>query len=209
MGFASTALVFIVVMVAAFNVSSSMAATYDVGDTSGWTTMGNIDYNKWSSSKSIHVGDTIRFVYNPKYHNVLQVTSQDYESCTTTSPLATYTTGNDSVQIKGDDTHYYFICGFPGHCKIGQKVAIQVSTSIGQAAKRRSSCYSDPCTSNPTPSFPRTPSFPTPSFQTPFNRPPPSSMIFSPPTTTSSASKFLSNSLFVGLSGATVMFLMH
>ncbi|XP_026410931.1 mavicyanin-like [Papaver somniferum] len=192
------------IIVAALNVSSSTASTYDVGDTSGWTTMGNIDYNKWSSSKSIHVGDTIRFVYNPKYHNVLQVTSQDYESCTTTSPLATYTTGNDSIQIKGDDTHYYFICGVPGHCKIGQKVDIQVSDSLGQATKSRSSCYSDPCTSTPTPSFPRTPYFPTPSF-----RPPPSSMIFSPPTTTSSAFKFLSSSLFIGLTGVTVVFLMH
>ncbi|KAI3831258.1 hypothetical protein MKX03_034044 [Papaver bracteatum] len=206
MGFASTALVFIVVMVAAFDVSSSMAATYDVGDTSGWTSMGNIDYDKWSSSKSIHVGDTIRFVYNPKYHNVLQVTSQDYESCTITSPLATYTTGNDSIQIKGDDTHYYFICGVPGHCKNGQKVDIQISTSLGQATKSRSSCYSDPCTSTPstpTPSFPRTPSFPTPSSQTPFNP------FNSPATFTSSTSKFLSSSLFVGLAGATVMFLMH
>ncbi|KAI3902057.1 hypothetical protein MKW98_013731 [Papaver atlanticum] len=169
MGFASTGLVFIVVMVAALDVSSSMAATYDVGDTSGWTSMGNIDYNKWSSSKSIHVGDTIRkFCLQSKIPQFLQVTPQDYESCTTTSPLATYTTGNDSIQIKGDDTHYYFICGVPGHCKIGQKVDIQVSTSIGQATKSRSSCYSDPCTSNSYPFISQNPFIPNPFISNPF-----------------------------------------
>ncbi|KAI3861101.1 hypothetical protein MKW92_043805 [Papaver armeniacum] len=134
--------------------------------------------------------------------NTKRWASHSSEISSTTSPLATYTTGNDFIQIKGDDTHYYFFCGVPGHCKNGQKVDIQVSTSLGQATKSRSSCYSNPCTSapsTPTPSFPR-----TPSSQTPFYRPPPSSMIYSPATFTSSTSKFLSSSLFVGLAGATL-----
>lgn len=37
----------------------SMATVYKVGDEPGWTTMGNVDYQKWSSSKTFRVGDVI------------------------------------------------------------------------------------------------------------------------------------------------------
>ncbi|XP_026408614.1 mavicyanin-like [Papaver somniferum] len=125
MGFSSKALVFfLVTMMAA---ASSMAATYDVGDTAGWTIMGDVNYDEWASSKTFHAGDTLRFVYNPDCDNVLQVTSSDYKNCTKTAPLATYWTGNDAIPIMGDDDHFYFICGIPSHCKVGQKVEIQVA----------------------------------------------------------------------------------
>ncbi|KAI3908829.1 hypothetical protein MKW98_029379 [Papaver atlanticum] len=128
MGFSSKALVFfLVTMIAA---ASSMAATYDVGDASGWTLMGGVNYNEWASSKTFHAGDTLRFVYNRDFHNVLQVTSSDYESCTTTAPLATYATGNDAIPIMGEDDHFYFICGIPGHCEMDQKVDIQVVAQV-------------------------------------------------------------------------------
>lgn len=38
---------------------ASIAATYNIGDTAGWTTMGNIDYKKWAEGKEFHVGDTL------------------------------------------------------------------------------------------------------------------------------------------------------
>ncbi|KAI3896118.1 hypothetical protein MKX03_020088 [Papaver bracteatum] len=111
MGFSSKALVFfLVTMIAA---ASSMATTYDVGDVSGWTIMGGVNYNEWASSKTFHAGDTLH-----------------YESCTTTAPLATYTTGNDAIPIMGDDDHFYFISGIPGHCEMGQKVDIQVAAQV-------------------------------------------------------------------------------
>lgn len=37
----------------------SYAALYKVGDSAGWTTLGNIDYRKWSATKNFQVGDII------------------------------------------------------------------------------------------------------------------------------------------------------
>ncbi|KAI3913702.1 hypothetical protein MKW98_011763 [Papaver atlanticum] len=181
MGFSSKALVFfLVTMMAA---ASSMAATYDVGDTKGWTIMGDVNYDEWASSKTFHAGDTLRFVYNRDYHNVLQVTSSDYKSCTTTAPLATYWTGNDAIPIIGDDDHFYFICGIPGHCEMGQKVGIQVAAQVPAIS---------PPSATPPPHS--TPSATPPPPSTPSATPPPPSK--------SSASYLLSSSLLVGLVGA-------
>ncbi|XP_026410001.1 mavicyanin-like [Papaver somniferum] len=128
MGFSSKALVFF--LVAMMAAASSMAATYRVGDTAGWSIMGDVDYNEWASSMTFYAGDILRFIYRPDLNNVLQVTSSDYESCTVTSPLATYLTGDDFIPILGDDDHYYFICSEPGHCEFGQKVDIQVASEV-------------------------------------------------------------------------------
>lgn len=65
------------------------------------------------------------FEYNPQAHNVLRVGLEDYRSCNAASPIATYASGNDSVTIMGPG-HYYYICGFEGHCQGGQKVDIRV-----------------------------------------------------------------------------------
>ncbi|MCL7051221.1 hypothetical protein MKW94_023451 [Papaver nudicaule] len=138
MGFSSKASVFFVIaLLIVSNVPSSMSVTHDVGSWSGWTMKGNPNledimgdygnYNVWVSENTFHVGDYLHFVYSPEFHNVLQVTSSDYESCNTTAPLATYATGNDYIPIMGDADHYYFICGFPGNCDSGQKVLIEVA----------------------------------------------------------------------------------
>lgn len=37
----------------------SYAAVYKVGDSAGWTTLGNIDYKKWAATKNFQLGDTI------------------------------------------------------------------------------------------------------------------------------------------------------
>ncbi|XVF66684.1 hypothetical protein PTKIN_Ptkin10aG0056900 [Pterospermum kingtungense] len=86
------------------------AAVYKVGDSAGWTTLGNIDYQKWAASKKFQVGDII-------------ITDRMYEACNVSAPLATYTTGNDSISITAKG-HHYFLCGTPGHCQAGQKVDI-------------------------------------------------------------------------------------
>ena len=36
------------------------AAVYKVGDSAGWTTIGNIDYKQWAATKTFQVGDIIR-----------------------------------------------------------------------------------------------------------------------------------------------------
>jgi len=57
MAFTEKAVVFLLMMMAAFEVSD--AAVHKVGDSSGWTIIGNIDYKKWAATKNFQVGDTI------------------------------------------------------------------------------------------------------------------------------------------------------
>ncbi|GKV42764.1 hypothetical protein SLE2022_170920 [Rubroshorea leprosula] len=101
------------------------AAEYKVGDSAGWTSIGNLDYKQWAATKTFKVGDVIHFEYNPKFHNVMQVTHAMYRACNASAPLATFTTGNDSITITTQG-HHLFICGTPGHCQAGQKVDINV-----------------------------------------------------------------------------------
>lgn len=55
----------------------------------------------------------------------MQVTHADYKACNASSPIATHTTGNDSITISTHG-HHFFLCGVPGHCQAGQKVDINV-----------------------------------------------------------------------------------
>lgn len=73
------------------------------------------------------------FEYNPQFHNVMRVTHAMYRACNASAPIATYTSGNDSIPIttKG---HHYFLCGVPGHCQAGQKVDINVLRTTHQPA---------------------------------------------------------------------------
>lgn len=38
---------------------TSSAVVYKVGDASGWTILGNVNYTDWTSKKNFRVGDTI------------------------------------------------------------------------------------------------------------------------------------------------------
>lgn len=40
-------------------VSVSNGAVYKVGDTAGWTTIGNVDYKHWAATKTFQIGDVI------------------------------------------------------------------------------------------------------------------------------------------------------
>ncbi|KAK1307023.1 hypothetical protein QJS10_CPA10g00221 [Acorus calamus] len=106
----------------------SAGAVYKVGDSQGWTILGNPNYTNWAVSKTFHVGDVVVFEYNKQFHNVLQVTRQAYRACNASAPLATFTSGNDSIPIKTPG-HHYFLCGIPTHCTLGQKVDIRIPKS--------------------------------------------------------------------------------
>ncbi|KAM5569346.1 mavicyanin [Rosa sericea] len=103
----------------------SNATVYKVGDSAGWTTMGNVNYKEWAATKTFRVGDVIKFAYNAQFHNVLRVTHAMYRSCNASVPLESFSTGNDSITIKTKG-HHFFLCGVPGHCQAGQKVDINV-----------------------------------------------------------------------------------
>ncbi|KAJ6955235.1 hypothetical protein NC652_006622 [Populus alba x Populus x berolinensis] len=50
-----------------------MAVVYQVGDSAGWTSMGQVDYQDWAANKNFHGGDTLVFNYNNQFHNVKQL----------------------------------------------------------------------------------------------------------------------------------------
>lgn len=85
------------------------------------------------------------FEYNKEFHNVVRVTHKNFNACNATAPYATWATGNDSFTITRPG-HYYFICGFPGHCWAGQKVDIRVLQPPGPSPS--------PYSQSPTPRSP-------------------------------------------------------
>ncbi|KAL4387126.1 hypothetical protein GQ457_09G019120 [Hibiscus cannabinus] len=152
---------FLMLMAATAWPQLSHESVYKVGDSAGWTTIGNIDYKQWAATKTFKLGDIIIFEYNAQFHNVMRVTHSMYKACNTSAPLVTYTTGNDSINIttKG---HHFFFCGVPGHCQAGQKVDINV-LRLSETAP--ASAPSGPTTATSVPSM----SVPSPSASTAFS----------------------------------------
>ncbi|KAL3648946.1 hypothetical protein CASFOL_005349 [Castilleja foliolosa] len=111
---------------------------YKVGDSAGWTTIGNVNYTAWAYNNTFQLGDVIVFEYNPQFHNVMQVRHAEYRSCNVSSPIVTYSTGNDNISIQTGG-HHFFVCGVPGHCQSGQRVDINV----------RAAAATPPATINP------------------------------------------------------------
>ncbi|KAF8663934.1 hypothetical protein HU200_055277 [Digitaria exilis] len=100
------------------------AADYVVGDPSGgWD--GKTDYKSWAAAQTFAPGDTLTFKYN-SYHNVLEVTKEAFEACTTTNPITFDNSGTTTVLLTMPGTRY-FICGGPGHCLNGMKMEVQVA----------------------------------------------------------------------------------
>ncbi|KAJ7569431.1 hypothetical protein O6H91_01G077600 [Diphasiastrum complanatum] len=119
---------------------SVIAVSYTVGDAGGW----NLVFN-----------------YNQASHSVLQVSQPDYQACNINNALKSYSSGKDTVTLK--DPSSYFVCGTPGHCQTGMKVAITTSS---------------------TPTTPTTPANPAPSNPSPGGTP----SVHTPPSSTSPTS---------------------
>ncbi|KAJ3688716.1 hypothetical protein LUZ61_017880 [Rhynchospora tenuis] len=145
----------------------AMAATYTVGAPNGaWDLQTNL--SQWAESNTFHPGDTITFTYSPSQHDVLEVTQANFASCGTSSPIATHTDGNTVITLSAVGTRY-FICGFSGHCSIGQKVQINVVAGSSTAPA--------PSSGGPTPpsTVPSTPASTSPVASPPAGNPPPNS----------------------------------
>nr|KAJ0204866.1 hypothetical protein LSAT_V11C500282430 [Lactuca sativa] len=80
----------------------------------------------------------------------MQVKHGDYRSCNVSAPIATHSTGNDSIVIKTYGHHYY-LCAVPGHCQAGQKLDINVQRLSSTLAPTPSPS-SSPSSSSPSPS---------------------------------------------------------
>ncbi|CAJ1944580.1 unnamed protein product [Sphenostylis stenocarpa] len=140
---------------------STGPVTFNVGDNLGWTVPSNgaAAYTSWASGKTFNIGDILVFNYQSNAHNVEEVTKANFDSCNSTSPLKTYTTPPARVTLTQSGAHY-FICGIPGHCSGGQKLAINV-TGSGTSPS--------PGATPPSPSSPTT----NPSTPSPAGAPPP------------------------------------
>ncbi|CAL9763559.1 unnamed protein product, partial [Musa acuminata subsp. burmannicoides] len=153
----------------------AMGANYDVGGPAGsWDLATN--YTQWVSGKAFRVGDTLTFKYASS-HDVLEVSSAAYSSCTTSNPISTSTGGNTVVTLNSTGSRY-FVCGIPGHCAGGMKLQIDVASPTSTPPPSPSSTPRSP----PVAPSPRSPSALPPSSSTPGSVPPPSAPTMSPPT---------------------------
>ncbi|KAM3361427.1 chemocyanin [Capsicum galapagoense] len=128
MGFTKEVMLFLstTTVLSFFMITLGATFVYKVGDDAGWK-MGsaNLDYHTWAAKKFFRVGDILVFQYDRAQDNVLRVNLPNYHKCNAANPITTYSSGNDSITIRGPG-HYYYISGFPGHCQTGQKIDVRV-----------------------------------------------------------------------------------
>nr|BAD46622.1 blue copper-binding protein -like [Oryza sativa Japonica Group]BAD54679.1 blue copper-binding protein -like [Oryza sativa Japonica Group] len=116
---------------AAMLVGMASAATYNVGEPGGaWDLTTN--YTNWVAQKRFHPGDQIVFKYSAQRHDVVEVNKAGYDSCSTSTSIATHTTGNDVIPLTSTGTRY-FICGFPGHCTTTGTGNMKIQIDVVQA----------------------------------------------------------------------------
>ncbi|WCJ43446.1 Basic blue protein [Euphorbia peplus] len=97
------------------------AATFTVGGSSGWT----FNVASWPKGKSFKAGDTLVFNYDSTTHNVVAVNKSSYSNCSAPAGAKLFKSGKDQIKLaKGLN---FFICGIPGHCQSGMKIAVNAA----------------------------------------------------------------------------------
>uniref|UniRef100_A0A0A8ZAJ5 Phytocyanin domain-containing protein n=1 Tax=Arundo donax TaxID=35708 RepID=A0A0A8ZAJ5_ARUDO len=142
-------------------VAPAYGKDYVVGDSSGWSS--GMDYATWAKGKTFNVGDNLVFQYS-MMHTVAEVSSADYRSCSASNSIQSYSDQNTKVALTAPGTRY-FICGTPGHCGNGMKLAVTVSPAAATTP-----VSSPPQAPSATPAAPGTETPPeetTPSTSTP------------------------------------------
>ncbi|KAL1225811.1 Blue copper protein [Cardamine amara subsp. amara] len=112
---------FFLVLIFFYMVAPASSATLTVNWSLG------TDYTPLSTGKTFAVDDTIVFNYGAG-HTVDEVSENDYKSCTLGNSIASDSSGTTTIALKTTGPRY-FICGIPGHCVAGMKLAITVETS--------------------------------------------------------------------------------
>ncbi|KAF5732864.1 uclacyanin-2-like [Tripterygium wilfordii] len=156
MAMAITAL--LVLLVAA---PAVQAVDHIVGDSLGWTQ--GFDYSTWAAAQTFTVGDNLVFNYDSS-HQVSEVSSTDYTSCSSSNSIKTYNDGNTKIALNKAGS-LYFICPALGHCGGGMKVSVNVvAAASSDTPSPGSSTPTTPGTTTPsttpgtTTSSPSTPS---------------------------------------------------
>ncbi|KAI5599761.1 hypothetical protein POPTR_002G241500v4 [Populus trichocarpa] len=111
----------LVILSLQFKIAIAKAATFTVGDTSGWT----FNIQSWTDGKKFKAGDSLIFNYDPSLHDVATVDVDGYDGCTLSPSSSTYTSGKDTIKLK--EGQNYFICSLPSHCDWGLKIAVNAS----------------------------------------------------------------------------------
>ncbi|CAL4996511.1 unnamed protein product [Urochloa decumbens] len=125
---ASTRALLVLAVSMAAVLGTAHGASYTVGAPAGsWDLRTN--YTSWASGVTFRAGDQLVFKYSRAAHNVLEVSRADYDSCSGSSALNTFTTGDDVVPLTSGGVTRYFICGVPGHCDAGMKLAVRVEAA--------------------------------------------------------------------------------
>ncbi|KAG2262873.1 hypothetical protein Bca4012_012578 [Brassica carinata] len=103
-------------------ISRCNATTYFVGDTSGWDI--SSDLESWTLGKRFSVGDVLMFQYSST-HSVYEVAKDNFQSCSTTEPIRTFTNGNTTVALSKPGDRF-FVCGNRLHCFAGMRLQVNV-----------------------------------------------------------------------------------
>ncbi|CAL5033027.1 unnamed protein product [Urochloa decumbens] len=92
---------------------------WPVGDSAGWS----FSVLGWPNYKPFKVGDVLLFNYKHGAHNVVQVnTVAQYSMCEVPRNATVWSSGNDRITLARGMSFY--ICGIPGHCQKGMKIAV-------------------------------------------------------------------------------------
>ncbi|CAH9106761.1 unnamed protein product [Cuscuta europaea] len=118
-------------------------------------------YSNWTSCNIFKVGDILEFDFKSGEHNVVEVSRDSFETCTTNIAIsAPITDGPARLTLNSTGDHFY-ICSVGSHCLLGQKLAITVVSDATTPPAPNSCTPPSPPTSpaSPAPS----PSVPSPS----------------------------------------------
>ncbi|KAG6549575.1 hypothetical protein Mapa_008957 [Marchantia paleacea] len=141
-----------IILVAGLMAGAS-ATSFTVGDTTGWTIVSRPTfYQEWADAQTFKVGDDITFTYTTG-HNVYEVSSADFASCSTSEQAVGYTVANPNIKLTKAG-EFFFICEVPGHCDLGMKMSLTVGgngTSSPSKAPAAKSPSATPSASPPVP----------------------------------------------------------
>uniref|UniRef100_A0A0D9VNM3 Phytocyanin domain-containing protein n=1 Tax=Leersia perrieri TaxID=77586 RepID=A0A0D9VNM3_9ORYZ len=114
-------------------IGSCGGAMYKVGDLDAWGIPPSSKpdvYSRWSKSIHFALGDSIWFLYPPSQDSVMQVTATAFATCSAAAPVMKLDDGNSVFNLTTPGRAYY-ISAAPGHCRKGQRLAVDVPLANG------------------------------------------------------------------------------
>ncbi|CAI0436501.1 unnamed protein product [Linum tenue] len=141
------------------SLQQASAFQFTVGGAKGWTVPDNssaLNYNSWAERNRFSTGDSILFMYNPDRDSVLEVSKGDYDNCTTTSPVGTYSDGHTLYTFNHSGAHY-FISGNRDNCLNNEKVVVVVLADRSKNGTAPAASPPSPQSPSPAPAMDQSP----------------------------------------------------